>query len=115
MNILLLTNGKSHLRSDADRWHLPEPSARHDENPKPSYGCSKPTRPERERLATVKQRKDLTHSEDLKDPGEVQLPGGNRVLITLRVDKSGGQVSSTLFGDLILDLRDSSAIKNVRQ
>ena len=54
VSILLPMNGKSHLQSDAGRQHLPDRSARHDGDPKPSYECSKPTRPEREQSATIK-------------------------------------------------------------
>ena len=58
---------------------------------------------------------DRTYGEDPKDPIEVRLPTGNQIFITLHMDESGGYIPSALFGDLLLDLCDGSAIKNIRQ
>jgi hypothetical protein len=49
----------------------------------------------------------------MKNPVEVQLPSGDRILIILRMEKSRDCVPSALFDDLPLDLRDSSAVKSV--
>ena len=54
-----------------------------------------------------------TYVEDKKDPVELQLPSGNRLLIILRMEKSRNCVLPTLFDDLPLDLCCSPAIKNV--
>ena len=46
----------------------------------------------------------------MKDPVEVRLPGGDFLLVILRVEKSRGWVSPVLFDDLTLDLCHSSAL-----
>ena len=40
---------------------------------------------------------------------------GNQIFITLHMDEPGGYIPSALFGDLLLDLCDGSAIKSIRQ
>ena len=53
---------------------------------------------------------DGTHVEDMKDPVEVQLPGGNFFLVVLCVEVSRNHAPFTLVGDLPLDLRNSPEI-----
>jgi hypothetical protein len=45
-----------------------------------------------------------TYVKDSKDPNEVQLPTGDRLLIALRASHSGEYIPTTLLGDLLLDL-----------
>ena len=54
-----------------------------------------------------------THVEDKKDPVEIQLPSGNCVLVTLRVEKSGDSIPSTLLDDLLQDPLHSSAVQSI--
>ena len=49
----------------------------------------------------------------MEDPVEIQLPGGDRLLVILRVCKSRQQVPPTLFDDLLLDSCHSSAIEGM--
>ena len=56
MMSILLIHRKSHLRSDAGGHYLPDLSARYDGDPKPSYECSRPTRPKLEQLVTIKHK-----------------------------------------------------------
>ena len=56
---------------------------------------------------------DGTHVEDVKDPVEVQFPGGDRFFIARRMDESRDRVPLALFDDLPLDLCHSPAIKSV--
>ena len=56
---------------------------------------------------------DWTYCEDLKDLIEVRLPTSDRNLITRCVDESGESIPFTLLVDLVLDIRDGSAIKNI--
>ena len=46
----------------------------------------------------------------MKDPVEVQLPGGNFVFVIPCVEVSNNRVPFPLLGDLYLDLRDSPEI-----
>ena len=64
-------------------------------------------------LVAARHKSDGTHVKDMKDPVEIQFPGGDGLLIVRRVDKSGDRVPSALFDDLPLDLCYSPAIKNV--
>ena len=56
---------------------------------------------------------DRTYVEDLKDPNEVQLPGGDGFLVIFRMGKLGEQIPFLLLDDLYLDLCHSSAIDGV--
>ena len=49
----------------------------------------------------------------MKDPVEIKLPGGDCLLVVLRVCKSRYQISSTFLDDLLLDSRHGSAIEGV--
>ena len=51
-----------------------------------------------------------THVKDMKDPVEVQPPGGNRVFIALGVEKARNYVALALLQDLPLDLRHGPTI-----
>ena len=53
-----------------------------------------------------------THVEDSKDPVEVRLPVGNRILVVPRVNKSSESMPPALLDDLVLYFRDSPAIEN---
>ena len=49
----------------------------------------------------------------MKDPIEVQLPTRDRFLVTLRMKNSRDYVPSTLFDNLLLDLRYGPVIEGV--
>ena len=49
----------------------------------------------------------------MKDPVEIQLPGGDCLLVILRVCKSRQRIPSTFLDDLLLDSGDGSAIGGV--
>jgi len=49
----------------------------------------------------------------VEDPVEIQPPGGDSLLVVLRVCKSRQQIPSTFLGDLLLDPSHGSAIKGV--
>ena len=55
-------------------------------------------------LQQLSCRGDRTHVEDTKDPLEVQLPGGDRLSIVLRVVTSRDRVPPSPLGDVPLDL-----------
>ena len=48
----------------------------------------------------------------MKDPVEVQPPGGERFFIVLRVGESGEHISLALLDDFLLDLRHGPMIEN---
>ena len=56
VSIPISVDEKSHSLNDVVHWYLPDPSARHDGDPKPLYECSRPTRPEWEQLVAVKRK-----------------------------------------------------------
>ena len=49
----------------------------------------------------------------MKDPAEVRLPTGNRILVIPRMKKSGDSVPPALLDDLRLYFHDSPAIENM--
>jgi hypothetical protein len=49
----------------------------------------------------------------VEDPVEVQPPGGDRIFIILRVEKSREQIPFALLDDLPLDLRHGPAIESM--
>jgi len=49
----------------------------------------------------------------MEDPIEFYPPSGDHFLIVFRVEKSGEQVTSALFGDVSLDLGYGPAIESV--
>lgn len=51
----------------------------------------------------------------MKDPIEVLLPSGDRILIVLRKEESRDHISFTLLDDLLLDLRHSPVIGLARE
>ena len=53
-----------------------------------------------------------THVEDMKDPVEVRFPGGNHLLIILRVEMSRDHISLAPLHDVPLDLGHSPAIES---
>ena len=56
---------------------------------------------------------DRTYVEDLKDPNEVQLPGGDGFFVIFCMGKLGEQIPFLLLDDLYLDFCHSSAIDGV--
>ena len=48
----------------------------------------------------------------MKDPIEIQLPGGNRILVIFCMDESGEQIPLTLLDDSSLDFFHSPAIES---
>lgn len=54
---------------------------------------------------------DWTHIKDIKDPIEVELPGGDPVFVVLRMERAKDTTSFTKLDDAPLDLRHSPAIK----
>jgi len=56
-------------------------------------------------------RSDGTHVEDVKDPDEIQPPGGNPLLVVLCVEVLRNHVSFALLDDPRPDLRHSSETK----
>jgi len=54
---------------------------------------------------------DKTHVKDVKNPVQVQLPGGDRLLVVLRIGKSRHQIPSTFLDDPLLDPCHGSAIE----
>lgn len=59
------------------------------------------------------RRGDVTHVKDMKDPVEVQPPGGDRVFIALCVENARNWVPLGVFDDLFLYLRHGPTIKCV--
>jgi hypothetical protein len=57
-------------------------------------------------------RNEQAYVEDVKDPVQLQLPTGDRLLVVPCMEKSRDHVPSALFDDLLLDLRHSSATKS---
>jgi len=55
-----------------------------------------------------------TYVEDMKDPDEVQPPGGDRFLVVLRMEKSRDCAPLTLLDDPPLGIRDSPGIRPMR-
>jgi len=53
-----------------------------------------------------------THIEDMKDPVEVQLPGSDRLLIILRVEKSRDRISLAPLDNVSLDLGHSPEVES---
>ena len=49
----------------------------------------------------------------MKDPVEIQLPGGNRILVIFCMDESGEQIPLTLLNDSSLDFFHSPAVESV--
>ena len=55
---------------------------------------------------------DGTHVKDVKGPVEVQPPGGDRLFVALRMEKSTNLISFTPLDDVSLDLGHSPAIES---
>ena len=53
-----------------------------------------------------------THIEDVEDPIEIRLPGGDRHCIGLRLEESRDRIPATPFHDLSLYIRNSPAIES---
>ena len=49
----------------------------------------------------------------MKDHIKIRLPGGNRLFVIRRMEKSRGWISPTPFDDLPFDLRHSSTLEIV--
>ena len=62
---------------------------------------------------TIVNRGDGTHFKAMTDPVESQLPGGDCLLVTTRVETSGDRTSFTPLDDGPLDPRHSSAIESM--
>ena len=77
------------------------------------YECSRPARSRVGVVSNDQSGAHRTHVEDLKDPAEVGLPTGNRLLVIPRVEKSGDCVASALFDDIALYFRDGPAIESM--
>jgi hypothetical protein len=60
-----------------------------------------------------RRKSDETHIKNVKDPVEVQSPGGNHVFIVLRMEKTRNWVTVALFDDTPLDLRYGPAISTL--
>jgi hypothetical protein len=52
---------------------------------------------------------NTTHIEDLKNPNQVHLPGGDRLFVALRVDQPGEHTPLTFLSDLFLHFCQSPA------
>ena len=57
-------------------------------------------------------KSDRTHVEDIENSVQVRPPGGDRLIITLRVETSRDRVSFTSLGDVPLDLGHSTGIES---
>ena len=55
---------------------------------------------------------DGTHVEDMKDPNEVQLPGGDFFLVVLCVEVLRNHISFSLLDDLPLDFNHSPKVRS---
>ena len=53
------------------------------------------------------------HIEHMEDPTEIQIPSGDRILVTFRVEESRDRIPVSSFDDLPLDLRNGPTIENV--
>ena len=49
----------------------------------------------------------------MKDPPEIRLPGSDRFLVALRVEKSRDRIPFTLLDDIPLNLRQRAMIKGI--
>jgi hypothetical protein len=58
-------------------------------------------------------KSDRTYVQDLKDILEIQPPGGDRLLIFLRVETPKGHIPFTPLDQLLLDIFHCPAIKNI--
>jgi hypothetical protein len=58
-------------------------------------------------------KSDRTYFQDLKDILELQPPGGNCLLIFLRVETPKGHIPFTPLDQLLLDIFHCPAIKNI--
>jgi len=65
------------------------------------------------KVSTSLYRKDRTHVEDLKDLVEVQLPGGDRLLVVLRAEVPRDRIPFIPLDQLLLNVCHGPKIESI--
>jgi hypothetical protein len=83
-----ITERESHSPTDADHHSLPGFSPCCDASQKSCCGCLLRAQSANEGLVGLQYGNNGTHVEDMEDPIQVRFPGGDCLLVILRMKKS---------------------------